>query len=111
MSHEHCGSVWKAGNVSCEPLPTERSLVRPLWSQKMPLLIFPGHPSNGQTGNNHAFEAKLGEHFSSICGDVLHFLHERGSYVSESQYRKECSAKQSSTSPTWAGSFQNRLAG
>jgi len=36
------------------------------------------HPSNDETGSRHAFEAKLGEHVSKICGDVLHFLHEGG---------------------------------
>jgi hypothetical protein len=77
----------------------------------MQLLIFPGHPSNDETGNRHSLEAKLGEHVSKICGDVLHFLHEGVSYVSESQCHKECSAKRSPASPTWAGGFQNHLAG
>ncbi len=66
--------VWKAGKVSREPLTTERSLVRLLRPRtKMQLLIFPGYPSNDETGSRHAFEAKLGEHVSKICGDVLHF--------------------------------------
>jgi ketosteroid isomerase-like protein len=37
------------------------------------------------------FEANLGGHVSKVCGDVLHFLHEGGLYVSESQRRKACS--------------------
>src|SRR5580692_12031198 len=85
---------------------------RPLRSRtKMQLLNSPGHPSNNETGSRHAFEAKLGEHVSKICGDVLHFCLNGGSYVSESQCRKECSAKRSPASPTWAGGFQTHPAG
>jgi hypothetical protein len=51
----------------------------------------------------------LGGHVSKVCGDVLHFLHEGGLYVSESQRRKVCSAKRSPASPTRAGGFQNHL--
>ncbi len=41
--------VWKSGKVSCEPLTSERSLVRPLRSRtKIKLLIFPGYPSNDE---------------------------------------------------------------
>src|SRR6202051_3696008 len=56
----------------------------------------------------------LGGHVSKVCGDVLHFLHGGGLYVSESQRRKACSARRSSTkqspaSPTRAGGFQKYL--
>jgi hypothetical protein len=42
--------------------------------------------------------------------DVLHFLHEGGLYVAESQRRKARLAKRSPASPTRAGGFQNHLA-
>src|SRR5580700_10781990 len=53
--------------------------------------------------------SNLGGHVSKVCGDVLHFLHEGGLYVSESQRRKACSAKRSPASPTRAGGFQNHF--
>src|SRR5271155_6015212 len=56
-----------------------------------------------------AFEANPDGHVSKVCGDVLHFLHEGGLYVSESQRRKACSAKRSPASPIRAGGFQNHL--
>src|SRR3979411_3300427 len=46
---------------------------------------------------------------SKACSDFLHFLHEGGLYVTESQRRKACSAKRSPASPTRAGGFQNHL--
>ena len=46
---------------------------------------------------------------TKVCCDVLHFLHEGGSYVSESQRCKACSANRSPASPTRAGRFQNHL--
>ena len=39
---------------------------------------------NPSTLKMGAFEGDLGEPVSKVCGDVLHFLHEGGFYVSES---------------------------
>src|SRR5271154_4581919 len=58
---------------------------------------------------SQALLTNLGRHVSKICGNVLHFLNERGLYVTESQRCKACSAKRSPASPTRAGGFQSHL--
>ena len=71
---------------------------------------FPGYPSSDETSARNRSKHGVAK-VSRTSALMFTFLARRGSYVSKSWRRKECSAKRSACSPTWSGRFQTHIVG